>query len=43
MLDPIIRKAVADSGAVTLLRVDVDECPQVATKFQVRKVIDRWW
>ncbi|GJJ73154.1 thioredoxin 1 [Entomortierella parvispora] len=38
MLDPIIRKAVADSGAVTLLRVDVDECPQVASKFQIASI-----
>ncbi|KAG0053284.1 hypothetical protein BGZ83_001384 [Gryganskiella cystojenkinii] len=38
MLDPIIRKAVADSGAVTLLRVDVDECPEVASKFQIASI-----
>ncbi|KAF9939585.1 hypothetical protein BGZ67_009255 [Mortierella alpina] len=38
MLDPIIRKAVEDSGAVTLIRVNVDDCPKVSAKFEIASI-----
>ncbi|KAG0207113.1 hypothetical protein BGX28_001589 [Mortierella sp. GBA30] len=38
MLDPIIRKAVEDSGAVTLVRVNVDDCPNVSAEFQIASI-----
>ncbi|KAF9083167.1 thioredoxin 2 [Mortierella sp. AD031] len=38
ILDPVIRNAVKSSGEVTLVRVDVDECPETAAKFKVASV-----
>ncbi|KAF9399135.1 hypothetical protein BGX21_006744 [Mortierella sp. AD011] len=38
MLDPIIREAVETSGAVTLIRVNVDDCPAVSSKFQIASI-----
>ncbi|KAI7821510.1 thioredoxin-like protein [Gamsiella multidivaricata] len=38
MLDPIIREAVQNSGAVTLIRVNVDECPTVSSKYQIASI-----
>ncbi|KAF9197329.1 hypothetical protein BGZ49_002282 [Haplosporangium sp. Z 27] len=38
MLDPIIREVVEKSGAVTLIRVDVDDCPNVSSKFQIASI-----
>ncbi|KAF9284861.1 hypothetical protein BGZ68_004348 [Mortierella alpina] len=38
MLDPIIRKAVEESGAVTLIRVNVDDCPKVSAKFEIASI-----
>ncbi|KAH7036514.1 thioredoxin-like protein [Linnemannia elongata] len=35
MLDPIIRDAVKSTSGTTLVRVDVDECPQTAAKYSV--------
>ncbi|KAF9178954.1 hypothetical protein BGZ51_004506 [Haplosporangium sp. Z 767] len=38
VLDPIIREEVKQSGAVTLIRVNVDECPKVASEFQIASI-----
>ncbi|KAG0222118.1 hypothetical protein BGX31_009339 [Mortierella sp. GBA43] len=38
MLDPIIRDAVQKSGDVTLLRVNVDDCPKAASKYQIASI-----
>ncbi|KAF9355513.1 hypothetical protein BGX26_006447 [Mortierella sp. AD094] len=38
MLDPIIREAVEKSGAVTLIRVNVDDCPVVSSEFQIASI-----
>lgn len=35
LIDPVLREAVSGSGEVTLVRVNVDECPEVSSKFQV--------
>ncbi|KAF9438277.1 hypothetical protein BGZ76_008842 [Entomortierella beljakovae] len=38
MLDPIIREAVKNSGAVTLIRVNVDDCPVISSEFQIASI-----
>ncbi|KAG0325208.1 hypothetical protein BG004_003276 [Podila humilis] len=38
MIDPILRGAVADNGAITLVRVNVDDCPQVSSEFQIASI-----
>ncbi|KAI1317463.1 hypothetical protein EDD11_008400 [Mortierella claussenii] len=38
LLDPIIRGAVEESGEVTLIRVNVDDCPKVSAKFQIASI-----
>ncbi|KAF9275025.1 hypothetical protein BGZ88_002620 [Linnemannia elongata] len=38
MLDPIIRDAVKSTSGTTLVRVDVDECPQTAAKYSIASI-----
>ncbi|KAI8598906.1 thioredoxin-like protein [Dissophora ornata] len=38
LLDPIIRQAVEKSGAVTLIRVDVDSCPKISSEYQIASI-----
>ncbi|KAF9906268.1 Thioredoxin [Linnemannia zychae] len=38
MLDPIIRDAVKSTSGTTLVRVDVDECPETAAKFKIASI-----
>ncbi|ORZ04668.1 thioredoxin-like protein [Lobosporangium transversale] len=37
-LDPILRDAVKKSGTVTLVRVNVDDCPETSTQFQIASI-----
>ncbi|KAI9233438.1 thioredoxin [Podila verticillata NRRL 6337] len=38
LIDPILREAVSGSGEVTLVRVNVDDCPEVSSKFQIASI-----
>ncbi|KAK3811798.1 MAG: thioredoxin-like protein [Benniella sp.] len=38
LLDPVLREAVKGSGAVTLLRVNVDDCPSVSATYQIASI-----
>ncbi|KAG0092793.1 hypothetical protein BGZ92_008599 [Podila epicladia] len=38
LIDPVLREAVTGSGEVTLVRVNVDDCPEVSAKFQIASI-----
>ncbi|KAF9937450.1 hypothetical protein BGZ65_001479 [Modicella reniformis] len=38
ILDPIIRGVVEKSRAVTLLRVNVEDCPKASSKYQIASI-----
>ncbi|KAG0330383.1 Thioredoxin [Dissophora globulifera] len=37
-IDPVIREAVASAGDVTLIRVNVDDCPKVSQEYQISSI-----
>ncbi|KAF9297048.1 hypothetical protein BGZ74_010041 [Mortierella antarctica] len=38
LIDPVLREAVTGSGEVTLVRVNVDDCPEVSARFQIASI-----
>ncbi|KAF9411266.1 hypothetical protein BGZ94_001386 [Podila epigama] len=38
MIDPILREAVKESEKVTLVRVNIDDCPQIGAEYQVASI-----